>query len=78
MGDGVRTSVYAVPLLLLGLAFNVPIYALDPPHDITEIIDCLTCHITHELPDATIGTAAGNANLCLSCHLAGGTAAAIP
>jgi len=52
--------------------------ALDPPHDASRSIVCGTCHITHDAAGGTITTVAGNANLCLSCHTAGGQASAKP
>lgn len=65
-------------LLGAGLAAVVPVRALDPPHDASRSIECASCHTTHTAPGGAITTVAGNANLCLSCHQPGGTAAAKP
>ena len=47
-----------------------PAFAFDPPHTNT----CLQCHSTHGAPGGSLTTHAGVANLCQSCHLAGGSA----
>lgn len=47
---------------------------LDPPHDATSLVSCASCHVAHHAPGAAITLAAGNANLCQSCHVAGGLA----
>ncbi|MFI5398470.1 MAG: cytochrome c3 family protein [Candidatus Binatia bacterium] len=52
--------------------------ALDPPHDASRSIDCTNCHITHHAAGGAITTVAGNPNLCISCHTAGGVASTTP
>lgn len=69
--------------LLVALASSIallvsPALALDPPHDASRAIDCASCHITHHAPGGSITRIGGNANLCFSCHAAGGVAAATP
>lgn len=70
--------------VFLGLAIllltSASAYALDPPHGLAAIpvIECDSCHIGHTAPGAALTTTAGNANLCLSCHVSGGQASAIP
>lgn len=54
------------------------VYALDPPHDVTNTINCSTCHTTHSAPGGAITKVAGNANLCQSCHVTGGLATGKP
>jgi predicted CXXCH cytochrome family protein len=58
-----------IPAAAVGLA-----YALDPPHDWTNTINCSNCHTPHKAPGGTITKVAGNPNLCQSCHVAGGLA----
>jgi predicted CXXCH cytochrome family protein len=48
-------------------------FAIDPPHPTN---DCAQCHITHGAPGGNITAVAGNVNLCLSCHMSGGSASA--
>lgn len=50
--------------------------ALDPPHDVSRAIDCAACHIAHHAVGGAITRIGGNSNLCISCHSAGGVAAA--
>jgi len=52
------------------------VLAVDPPHTFTN--NCAACHITHNAPGADLGSVAGNANLCMSCHVSGGSASAKP
>lgn len=52
--------------------------ALDPPHDASRSINCTSCHITHHAPGGAITKVAGNPNLCMSCHSAGGVASTLP
>jgi predicted CXXCH cytochrome family protein len=64
-------------LLVLPLVWAVaagPAFALDPPHDTTKSIECRSCHTPHHAPGGSLTTIAGNANLCQSCHLPGGSA----
>jgi len=71
-----------IPVLWLFLAWgcvatNVA-QALDPPHDASQSIDCANCHISHHAPGGAITAIAGNPNLCMSCHNAGGVAHSTP
>jgi len=61
-------------LLLLAamLAFPSSSGAADAPHDVS----CSQCHLTHTAFGNQMESLAGNANLCLSCHVKGGTASA--
>lgn len=78
-----RTFLLPVSVAIVG-AFAVLAWALDPPHDwLTESIpgqpnniDCSSCHTPHAAPGGAITIAAGNANVCYTCHVAGGKAAA--
>ncbi len=63
----------AAALLLAGDAL-----ALDPPHDMTRGIHCLSCHMPHQAPGGAVTAVAGNPNLCMSCHNPAGPAAARP
>lgn len=68
-----------VPLgILLVVAFAWTVYALDPPHDATNSIDCSACHTVHKAEGGAITKVAGNANLCQTCHRIGGLASAKP
>jgi predicted CXXCH cytochrome family protein len=54
-----------------------PVLAVDPPHlsdGDTGTDDCSLCHTLHDAPGGALTNAAGNANLCQSCHVVGGTA----
>jgi predicted CXXCH cytochrome family protein len=50
--------------------------AADPPH--SNVAGCAACHITHNAAGASLTTVAGNGNLCMSCHVAGGIADGLP
>jgi len=65
-------------MILLTFAMTDQALALDPPHDSSRSIECVTCHTTHNAPGGTLTAVAGNANLCQSCHVIGGTATARP
>lgn len=54
--------------------------AADPPHAFPAAPkgSCIECHKLHTAPGGTITKVAGNANLCLSCHVSGGQAGAKP
>lgn len=60
--------------MLLGLVAAGRLEAQDAPHHDVQSPICLACHSTHEVFGNQIGSTAGNANLCLSCHQPGGTA----
>ena len=69
------------PRMLCLAAFFVTLYlpmvvrATDLPH--TDGNNCSTCHMVHNaLGGAYLSVVAGNANLCQSCHVPGGSASA--
>ncbi len=65
--------------LAVALAMAPGAFALDPPHEYdANGINCSNCHIPHHAPGGTITRVAGNPNLCMSCHTAGGLAANRP
>ncbi|MBI2998790.1 MAG: hypothetical protein HYY46_10150, partial [Deltaproteobacteria bacterium] len=65
-----------IPLILL-IALLVGasawmVYALDPPHSLTNPANpCRECHKPHNAEGGAITILAGNANLCESCHYTG-------
>lgn len=63
----------ALPVMLVGL-LALPARAIDPPHNTTA--SCADCHIGHHADGGMLTRFAVNANLCMSCHVAGGTASA--
>jgi predicted CXXCH cytochrome family protein len=64
-------------VIVLGVStLALPLLAGDAPHDFTA--DCESCHITHNAADAQLINVKGNANLCISCHTAGGQASTHP
>jgi len=72
-----RLVVLGVFLVCSGLAAETT-WALDPPHDASNSVNCATCHITHHAPGGAITNIAGNPNLCMSCHTVGGLAGSTP
>lgn len=69
------------PLAVLVLAIwavIAPAWALDPPMDSSNGIDCLDCHTPHSADGDTLTRVDGNPNLCMSCHTATGIASAKP
>ncbi|HEY5762712.1 MAG TPA: cytochrome c3 family protein [Rhodocyclaceae bacterium] len=68
-------SLFAAALLA---GATMQALALDPPHDASRNIQCITCHMLHGSPGGTLNRVAGNANVCLSCHVPTGQAAARP
>lgn len=69
MRSAVLLTLLAVPAARL--------LALDPPHDASSSIQCVSCHLFHGAPGGTLTRVAGNPNLCMTvCHNAGGQAAA--
>lgn len=49
--------------------------SLDPPHDYaSESVVCVSCHNLHAASGMQLTSVAGNPNLCMSCHKAGGSA----
>lgn len=71
----IRQSV-KLTLVLAGLLFHPSLRAGDPPHDATQNIQCESCHNVHGGPGTSLTSSPGNANLCQSCHMAGGKASA--
>lgn len=65
-----------VAATIAALAANV--WALDPPHDASRNIQCVTCHLLHNSPGGALNRVAGNANVCLSCHVPAAPAANRP
>lgn len=61
-----------VSALALISALTAP--AQDAPHGLLQGLSCMSCHLKHELFGNQIGSKAGNANVCLSCHQVGGLA----
>ncbi|MEI6393157.1 MAG: cytochrome c3 family protein [Verrucomicrobiota bacterium] len=51
-------------------------FAIDPPHATTDL--CASCHMPHQAPGGSLSAAAGNPNLCMSCHQSGGAASSSP
>jgi predicted CXXCH cytochrome family protein len=74
-GTVVTTAARALSVLgMLFLAGGPASAQEDQPHSRTQNLTCLTCHLSHELFGNQIGSTAGNANLCLSCHQTGAAA----
>ena len=59
-------------------AIAITAWALDPPHDISNNINCINCHTPHGAAGGSITREAGNPNLCMTCHNPGGIAAPRP
>jgi len=72
---GPCSRVLLVACLAAAALLASPARALDPPHDASYGIECLTCHVPHGAPGAPLAAVEGNANLCLTCHTTGGLAA---
>lgn len=53
-------------------------WAVDPPHDIANGINCVNCHTPHGAAGGSITRVEGNPNLCMSCHNPAGLAAPKP
>lgn len=67
-----RPRALLLAALLAGLAPAAR--ALDPPHNEVNGINCNNCHTPHHAPGGTITKAAGNPNLCMTCHTPAGLA----
>jgi len=67
--------IRAVALAAVVLS-GVSVRAVDPPHLTASV--CGSCHFPHVAAGADLTTVAGNANLCMSCHTAGGSASTRP
>ena len=61
-------------LLLIGVFLAGVAFAVDAPHNATNSMDCISCHLSHHTVGITRSNAAGNVNLCHSCHTPGGLA----
>ena len=55
-------------LILVGLMAQLwfAAWALDPPHDISNGINCINCHTPHGAAGGRITREAGNPNLCMT------------
>jgi predicted CXXCH cytochrome family protein len=47
--------------------------ATDSPH-VGNLVGCSSCHTVHHAAGPSLTGVAGNANLCMSCHISGGVA----
>lgn len=61
-------------LLLIGVFLAGVAFAVDAPHNATNSMDCISCHLSHHTVGITRSNAVGNVNLCHSCHTPGGLA----
>lgn len=71
----------AVRILMFFCALLVAatrVWALDPPHDASQSIVCVSCHALHNAPGGVLNTAVGNSNVCLTCHVPTGQASERP
>jgi predicted CXXCH cytochrome family protein len=50
----------------------------DQPHSRANNLTCMSCHLDQDIFGHQIGSVAGNANLCQSCHQLGGLASKVP
>ncbi len=71
-------NLMALGAAVLLLSSSARLLALDPPHDGSRSIQCVSCHMLHTAPGGTITRLAGNPNLCMSCHTPAGMAATKP
>ena len=71
-----RSAGFAGRLVALCLLCAAPVGAIDPPHSLVNFGDCMNCHMIHHALGNPQLNAAGNANVCLSCHNPTGPAAA--
>lgn len=67
-----------VLVLLAALGVPASLRAQDTPHDATTSVQCTSCHNIHGGPGTSLTSGPGNANLCRSCHMAGGLASGKP
>jgi predicted CXXCH cytochrome family protein len=56
------------------MVFAPSVFAIDSPHALVDSVDCSDCHTGHAAPGPSLTDDADNANLCMSCHTAGGLA----
>lgn len=59
--------------LIAALFLAGAVSAADAPHNATNSMDCISCHLSHH-SGLTRSNAVGNVNLCHSCHTPGGLA----
>ena len=71
-----HTSVAVLAALAVTVAFLAR--AGDEPHWATYTVGCTSCHATHKAAGGNLTTAAGNDNLCASCHNLTGLASSFP
>ncbi|KAB2967989.1 MAG: cytochrome c3 family protein [Thermoanaerobaculia bacterium] len=72
---------FPLAALAAGALVSGPLPAADPPHwtGAALDIDCTRqCHTLHSSPGGQLTAAAGNVNLCQSCHSATGLASDLP
>lgn len=69
-----RTTAFVPAAVILLLTVAAVWAQEDQPHSRAQNLTCMTCHLSHEVFGNQIGSTAGNANLCLSCHQTGGLA----
>lgn len=69
----IKASIYAAAIFAVTLVWSTHSSALDSPHDESAVpaISCNTCHVGHNAAGVGLTNTAGNANLCLSCHVSG-------
>jgi predicted CXXCH cytochrome family protein len=65
-------------LLLLATLIPLGLHAQDTPHDSAYGVQCTSCHNIHGGSGTSLTSGPGNANLCRSCHMAGGLATGKP
>ncbi len=75
---GLVPGMAAAVLAFAGLLAASGELAVDPPHDPLHNIQCITCHVAHNSAGGRLNRVDGNANVCLSCHVPAGQAAARP
>ena len=75
LSDGVsRRASRLLLFLCFGLLLRTaPLWAADAPHNGTNSMDCISCHLPHH-SGMTRSNVVGNVNLCHSCHTPGGLA----
>ena len=74
-----KSTLRLLPLTALCcVLISTAALALDPPHDASRNINCINCHTPHGAAGGSITRAAGNPNLCMTCHVPGGLASDRP
>lgn len=73
-GDPIMVKLYKLGIYaLLGLMTLTGLVMANPPHTGTYV-GCVNCHTLHNAAGDSLTNVAGNANLCMSCHVSGGVA----